>query len=125
MASLTQSSSGGKEVPSHLVRLSLTLYSPISTISVISTISTTQYWINCNWIAVLALILALARSLKLHLNLKMAHRQCLLSLKSAREDGQMPAQKTSRHARRGRNTARLTLLRSRLERNERWFIPTI
>src|SRR5467141_3496015 len=41
MASLTQSSSGGKEVPSHLVRLSLTLYSPISTISVISTISTT------------------------------------------------------------------------------------
>src|SRR5467141_4062324 len=104
MASLTQSSSGGKEVPSHLVRLSLTLYSPISTISVISTISTTQYWINCNWIAVLA------RSLKLHLNLKMAHRQCLLSLKSAREDGQMPAQKTSRHARRGRNTARLTSL---------------
>src|SRR5467141_2025267 len=114
MASLTQSSSGGKEVPSHLVRLSLTLYSPISTISVISTISTTQYWINCNWIAVLALILALARSLKLHLNLKMAHRQCLLSqiaLKSAREDGQR-AQKTSRHARRGRNTARLTSLRS-------------
>src|SRR5467141_4351694 len=113
MASLTQSSSRGKEVPSHLVRLSLTLYSPISTISVISTISTTQYWINCNWIAVLALILALARSLKLHLNLKMAHRQCLLSqiaLKSAREDGQRPAQKTSRHARRGRNTARLTSL---------------
>jgi len=52
----------------------------------------------------LALILALARSLKLHLNLKMA-RQCLLSqmaLKSAREDDQR-AQKTSRHTRRGRN----------------------
>ena len=40
-------------------------------------------------------------------------RQCLLSqmaLKSAREDGQR-AQKTSRHARRGKNTARLTSLR--------------
>ncbi|KAN0079215.1 hypothetical protein V8E54_004429 [Elaphomyces granulatus] len=53
-------------------------------------------------------------SLKLHLNLKMAHRQCLLSqmaLKSAREDGQRRAQRTSRHARRGRNAPRLTSLR--------------
>jgi hypothetical protein len=74
-------------------------------ISVISTISTIQYWMNFNWIAVLALIVALARWLKLHLNLKMAHCQRLLSqmtLKSAREDGKRD-QRTSRHTRRGRN----------------------